>query len=213
MANADALLTSDLASYISAVKREIDHIPADRRQALALLSSFVSERSKAGKGSKLTFICTHNSRRSHLAQIWAQTAVHYCAVRNVETYSGGTESTAFNPRAVEAIRRAGFLVDSTQGDSNPVYEVRSTGQAAPMRCFSKVYDQPPNPREDYAAVMTCSAADQGCPIVNGAVERFAMIYDDPKAFDGTDLEAQKYDERCRQIAREMFYVFRNVQAS
>ena len=32
-------------------------------------------------------------------------------------------------------------------------------------------------------------------------------YDDPKAFDDTPAEAEKYDERSQQIAREMLYIF------
>ena len=37
-----------------------------------------------------------------------------------------------------------------------------------------------------------------------------LVVDDPKAFDDTALEAEKYDERSIQIASEMFYVFRNL---
>ena len=49
-------------------------------------------------------------------------------------------------------------------------------------------------------------------MVLGAAERIAITYEDPKAFDGTDREAEAYDERCRQIAREMLYVFSLVGA-
>jgi hypothetical protein len=206
----DVALTPELASYIAQVLGELDQIPADRRQRLSELSAFVAQQQRSGTPAKLTFICTHNSRRSHMSQVWAQTAAHYFGVPDVETYSGGTEATAFNPRAVAALRRAGFLIDDPGEGDNPVYQVRYVAEAEPMQCFSKVFDQAPNPSEGFAAVMTCSAADRSCPLVHGSAARIAIPFDDPKAFDGTDQESAKYDERCRQIAREMLYVFSAV---
>ncbi len=47
---------------------------------------------------------------------------------------------------------------------------------------------------------------------SGAEERISLMYDDPKAFDGTDLEVAKYDERCRQVAVEMFYLLDYVKS-
>jgi protein-tyrosine-phosphatase len=200
-----------LASFVSERTGEFDRVPVDRREKLLELSRFVGERTRSGKPADLTFICTHNSRRSHLSQLWAQTAAYYFGIDGVATYSGGTEATAFNPRAVAAIERAGFVVEKVDEKDNPIYTVRYADQAAAMECFSKVYDQEPNPKEGFAAIMTCSAADEACPIVSGAAERIAIPFDDPKAFDGTDQEAEKYDERCLQIAREMLFAFSQVE--
>jgi len=159
---------------------------------------------------RLVFICTHNSRRSHLSQIWAQTAAGRYGVAGVETFSGGTEATAFNPRAVTALRRAGFTIPEPEAGANPRYQVRCHAEAPPLVCFSKVYGDASNPRSDFYAVMTCSQADQNCPVVAGAAQRIALPFDDPKAFDGTLEEAAQYDERCRQIAREMLFIFSTV---
>jgi len=156
------------------------------------------------------FICTHNSRRSHLSQIWASTAAAYYGVPGVETYSGGTEATAFNPRAVAALKRAGFEISHSATQDNPHYTVRFHDNAPAMECFSKVYKQPPNPTADFCAIMTCAQADKNCPVVRGATLRIGVPYEDPKAFDGTPEEAAKYDERCQQIAREILYVFANA---
>jgi hypothetical protein len=142
-----------------------------------------------------------------MAQLWAQAAAHYFGISGVDTYSGGTEATAFNPRAVAALRRAGFEITQASEGENPVYDVRFTDEMEPLRCYSKVHNEPPNPDRGFAAVMTCSDADAACPIVFGAVQRIAITYDDPKTADGTPDEATIYDERCRQIAREMLYVF------
>jgi protein-tyrosine-phosphatase len=192
---------------------DLDLIPTERRATLDELATFIAERRRAGEQAELIFICTHNSRRSHMAQLWAQTAAHYFGLDHVATYSGGTEATAFNPRAVAALERAGFAIEATSAGENPVYAVRFIADMEPMTCFSKVYDQPPNPTAGFCAVMTCGEAEAACPIVFGAAARISLPYDDPKAADGTAEEEAVYDERCRQIAREMLYAFSRVAAS
>ena len=201
-----------LADYCGERRQEFDRIPTDRRRILEDLARAVGEMTEGSAKPGLIFICTHNSRRSHFAQIWAQTAARICGVSGMETFSGGTEVSAFNPRAVAAIERAGFLVEASPGSDNPTYLVRFDHDVEPMRCFSKIYDQPPNPTEDFVAVMTCSDADAACPVVFGASERFAIPYEDPKASDGTDRESRIYDERCREIAREMLFLFSRISA-
>lgn len=189
----------------------VDGIDEDRRGRLEELATFVRGRLDAGRPAELTFICTHNSRRSHLAQLWAATAAAYYGLDGVRTYSGGTEATAFNPRAVAAVERAGFAVESSGGD-NPRYQVRIGPEAEPMQCFSKVYDDAFNPQEGFAAVMTCTAADAACPFVPGADLRVGLPYVDPKESDDTPAEAQTYDERSVQIAREMFFLMSRVRS-
>ncbi len=210
MSSADAgshVLLPALSAYVADALVELDYIPVERRQQLHDLAMFVAERTRGGEPAPLVFICTHNSRRSHTAQLWAQAAAHHFGINGVETYSGGTEATAFDPRAVAALERAGFAIDAVSAGDNPLYAVRFSESAELMQCFSKVYDQPPNPTGGFCAVMTCGAADVGCPVVFGAARRIAITYDDPKAADGTTQEAAVYDERCRQIAREMLYAF------
>ena len=131
---------------------------------------------------------------------------------HVEAYSGGTQVTSFNSRAVAALNRAGFTIAEPQAIQNPRYRVRSGAHGPTLDCFSKVYSDSPNPKANFCAVMTCAVADQQCPIVQGASMRISLAFDDPKDFDGTPQEAQKYDERCRQIARELLYLFSEVQS-
>jgi protein-tyrosine phosphatase/arsenate reductase len=202
--------SGDLSSYIEAGKRAFDAIPDIRVEKLDEIAGFVRERVERGGIAKLTFICTHNSRRSHMAQIWAQTAAAWHGVPGVSTFSGGTEVSAFNPRAVAALRRAGLILEKADEGQNPVYRVGYAAGKPAMEAFSKVYSEPPNPQEDFCAVMTCSDADANCPIVSGAAKRVAIPYEDPKAFDGTDKESLMYDERCRQISNEMMYLFSRV---
>lgn len=189
---------------------EFDRIPAARKNLLNQLTSFVQQRLDAGAPVLLNFICTHNSRRSHIAQLWAYAAAHYWRLPNVSCFSGGTEATAFNPRAVRAMQEAGFDIRIATPGDNPVYEVRFAGDARPATVFSKTYDDPVNPRGDFAAVMTCSHADQNCPVVIGSAARISLTYDDPKDFDGTPQETAKYNERVREIGREILYAFSRV---
>ncbi|HRD54485.1 MAG TPA: protein-tyrosine-phosphatase [Flavobacteriales bacterium] len=203
-------LHPDLQRYVSErVLPAMSSIPAERKESLDLIAAFVKERKAEDKTADLTFICTHNSRRSHLSQIWAATAAWFYALDHVRTYSGGTEATAFNPRAVAAVERAGFHVVKPEG-KNPVYEVSFTPDAPSARCWSKKYDDPANPSKDFCAVMTCSEADKNCPIVFGALDRISLPYIDPKEADGTAEEAARYDERCLQIAAELFYVMQQA---
>lgn len=206
-----AKLYPDIQKRIRTAVGEFDRIGEHRKEKLEELSAYVRSQNRLGKPANLTFICTHNSRRSHLSQIWAQTAAAHYGVPGVTAYSGGTECTAFNPRAVAAIKRAGFKVEKTTEGENPIYHVRYSDRRPAITNFSKVYNYAPNPSKDFCAIMTCSSADKACPLVRGASLRVAIPFVDPKAFDGTDQEAAKYDERCRQICREMLYLFSQVR--
>ena len=209
--NMNTTMPSTLSATVAQLTKEFDLIPTERRETLQELTQFVEYKVKSGKPVYLNFICTHNSRRSHLSQLWAQAAAHYYGIENIFCYSGGTEATAFNPRAVKAMQDAGFNITKTKEGDNPIYEVRFAEDAAPVIAFSKKYDDPFNHNKDFAAVMTCSHADENCPLVLGASGRIALTYDDPKEFDGTSQEAAKYTERVHQIGREIFYSFSQVK--
>jgi arsenate reductase len=186
----------------------INEISLSRKDILGVLIDYVQLRLNTSESINLNFICTHNSRRSQFAQLWAQVAAYYYGLPTT-CYSGGVEETAFNERAVAAIRRAGFNIIS-KGDKNPRYTISYAEDAQPVIMFSKLYDDTNNPKADFAAVMTCSDADENCPYIPGAESRIQLLYDDPKEFDGTPEEAEKYDERSKQIATELFYVFSQV---
>lgn len=206
----DRTLHPDLQRYVNdRVIPAVAAIPAERKESLDQIAAFVKERKAASATADLTFICTHNSRRSHLSQLWAATAAWNFGQDHVRTYSGGTEATAFNPRAVAAVERAGFHVVKPEG-KNPVYEVSFTSDRNFEPCWSKKYDDAANPQKDFCAVMTCSEADKNCPIVFGALDRISLPYNDPKEADGTPEEAARYDERCLQIAAELWYVMQQA---
>ncbi len=194
--------------------RKLEHlrnieIPETRKQILQPLIEFIQHQKDSGEPIKLNFICTHNSRRSQLAQVWAQAISAHYGIQ-VECFSGGTEETAFFKNAVEALRRAGFILKSGAGE-NPHFEVYYSEEFEPLECYSKVYDSSVNPTKNFAAVMTCSHADENCPFIPGSKARIPLDYKDPKQFDDTPLAMEKYDERSDQIASEMIYVFENIK--
>ena len=148
-----------------------------------------------------------------MARLWAQAAARFCGVPGVAAFSGGTQVTAFDPRAVSAMVRAGFRIERSSNDvndDNPLYRVYAGNEIPPIHASSKTYHDPSNPQRGFCAVLTCSSADRECPVIPSADRRVLVPYEDPKAADGTDREAEVYDERCREICREMVWLFARV---
>jgi arsenate reductase len=210
-AQPSANLLPPLRSYVDEVANELDAISDERKVVLGEIAATIAERLGDGVDANVTFICTHNSRRSHMSHIWAQTAARYYGLDRVHAYSGGTEVTACNCRTITAMRRVGFAIEDATTDDNPLYLVRYAADRPPVRAYSKLYNADGNPKDGFIALMTCSAADKLCPVVEGAVARYAIHYTDPRLCDDTPTETTAYNERCREIAREMFYIMSEVR--
>jgi arsenate reductase len=185
-------------------------ISEERKEVLQPLIDYVQNKVNSKEEIRLNFICTHNSRRSHLGQIWAQTMAFQFGIRNVFCYSGGTEATAIFQKVEETLANQGFEIKQLSESQNPVYAIKFTENEPPIIGFSKTYFDAFNPKSNFGAIMTCNNADEGCPMVFGAETRFPIKYDDPKEFDGTDLMNEKYLERSLEIASEMYYVFSKI---
>lgn len=198
----------ELSQFISNFSEE--SISTERKEILQPLVDYIQSKINHAETIRLNFICTHNSRRSHLAQIWAQTMAFHFEIKNMFCYSGGTETTAMFPKVVEILISQGFQITKLSETENPVYAVKYSENESAVICFSKTYDNQFNPKANYAAIMTCNSADEGCPFVLGAEARFPIKYDDPKAFDQTDLQNEKYTERSLEIAQEMWWVFSQI---
>lgn len=198
-------MISQVKTYFEALN--LNEVPSERQAVLQPLVEYIKSKIETQQPINLTFICTHNSRRSHLGQVWAQVTAAYFGVENVHCFSGGTEATACNPRTIGALERAGLEVIKTTDLENPVYEIRFDDSSQPIIAFSKVYAQAPNPNRGFAAIMTCDHAEANCPFIAGAEKRIPILYIDPKVSDDTYAEATTYDARCKQIATEMKWVF------
>ncbi|WP_269242791.1 low molecular weight phosphatase family protein [Flavobacterium limnophilum] len=188
-----------------------ESISEERKIILQPLVDFIQGKASNNQEIRLNLICTHNSRRSHLSQVWAQTAAAHYNIKNVFCYSGGTEATAMFPMAAKTLAKQGFQIKTIAEGNNPVYAIKYNSNAHPIIGFSKTFDDDFNPQSEFAAIMTCSSADQGCPFIAGAEVRIPITFEDPKAFDNTPQQAEKYEERSLQIATEMFYVFSQIK--
>ena len=183
----------------------------ERKIILNPLIVFIQKKVEYKKQIRLNFICTHNSRRSHLAQVWSQTLAFYFKIDNVFCYSGGTETTALFPKVIETLVNQGFKSLKLSDIANSIYAIKFNENEAPIIGFSKSYDSQYNPKNDFAAILTCSQADSGCPFIAGAEVRIPITFEDPKAFDNSPFQSQKYTERSLQIASELFYVFSQIK--
>ncbi|MCH2045869.1 MAG: protein-tyrosine-phosphatase [Saprospiraceae bacterium] len=204
------MLTTSIHNFYQEIEKEFDQISDTRKEKLSQLSSYISAKFNKKQIPKLVVICTHNSRRSHMGQILLAAGASYLQLPELETYSGGTEATAFHKNAIKAFHRLGFLITTTQDTVNPVYKVNWADNMLPYQAFSKNYREVPNPQSNFAAIMVCSEADEGCPLVLGCDFRIALPFEDPKEFDGTTLEQSKYDAKIREIGREMLFILKKV---
>jgi len=209
MTSTKTILFPEIENVIATLNFE--SIPTERKIVLQPLVDFIQAKLSNGKEIRLNLICTHNSRRSHLSQVWAQTAAAHYGIKNVFCYSGGTEATAMFPMAAKTLAKQGFQIKTIAEGNNPVYAIKYAANAHPIIGFSKTFDYDFNPQSEFAAILTCSSADQGCPFIAGAEVRIPITFEDPKAFDNTPQQAEKYEERSLQIATEMFYVFAQIK--
>lgn len=204
-----------MTSFIADVERFInekvlpnfDNIPNERKDNLRKVISFIQDE-KDNECVQLLFVCTHNSRRSQFTQVWTKIASDFYNIENIHSYSCGTEVTACDKRTIEALKRNGIQVKVEMEDTlNPVYHLNYSNEKEEIICYSKLYKDEKNPQKNFASIMTCSHADNNCPYLPGAKVRIPLRYNDPKEYDGTELEQEKYNETSLIIATELFYIF------
>jgi len=123
---------------------------------------------------KVLFICTHNSARSQMAEGLLRTLYD----DRYEAYSAGTEETAVNPYAIEAMRLAG--IDISGHRSKTVQEFRG-------RIFDLV-------------VTMCDSARESCPFFPGK-KVIHKSFEDPSRAEGSDEQVLAVFERVRDEIR------------
>ena len=205
--------SNDLSGVCSSLERQAKKLlesGSPRAAAIGELASKIVTMIEGKGKALLTFICTHNSRRSQIAQVMASKAAEHMRVDAIQFFSGGTEVTACNPRTVDALRRLGLSIEQLEFQSNPRYSVKINPDKEPLELFSKKYDHYANPKKDFIAVMVCSDADENCPLVRGCTSRVSLPYNDPKSSDNTDSETAVYDMKCLEIGSEQFALLQLV---
>jgi len=203
-------LFSEIEMLIKALN--LESISSERKALLQPLIDYIQSKVSKNQEIRINFICTHNSRRSHLSQVWAQTMANYFTIKNVFCYSGGTEATALFPMVAETLQNSGFQIKKISAKHNPIYSIKYAANEHPIIGFSKKLDDEFNPKSEFVAIMTCIQADDDCPYIAGAEKRIPIPFEDPKAFDNTPQQAEKYNERSMQIATEMRYVFSQINS-
>jgi protein-tyrosine-phosphatase len=204
-------LYKNLNQSVNELIIEFDLITESRKLELENLALAINESLTNFGKSEITVICTHNSRRSQLGQLWIKAAAIHYGIKNIYTFSGGTEATSFNFRMVNAVKEYGFKVKQLDENVNPKYHISLGEEDESMDIlYSKVYSENYNPQSNYIAVMVCSQADEGCPFVAGAFKRISLPYLDPKEFDDTEFESIKYLEKVKEIGREMLYTVSKI---
>ena len=203
-------LFSEIAQVIKGLNPQT--ISTERKAILQPLTEFIQSKVSNQQDIRINFICTHNSRRSHLSQVWAQTLAFHFNIKNVFCYSGGTESTALFPIVAETLQNSGFQIKTISKNENPIYSIKYAYNQHPIIGFSKRLNDDFNPKSEFVAIMTCDSANEACPFVSGAEKRIPITFEDPKAFDNTPQQAEKYNERSLQIATELFYVFSQINS-
>lgn len=187
-----------------------ENISNDRKNILQPLIDYIQGKVNSKKPVNLNFICTHNSRRSHLSQVWAQTSASFYNIDNVHCYSGGTQETALFPKVAETLENQGLQILKIADSINPIYAIKFDENCLPIIGFSKKYNDAFNPISNFAAILTCSQADEGCPFISGAEKRIPITYEDPKISDDTTEQTEVYKQRSFQIATEMMYIFSQI---
>lgn len=202
-------MNSTLKTTVSEILN-FNFIDDQRKANLQPLVVYIQEKFNRKEAINLNFICTHNSRRSHLAQIWAQFAAAYYNIQNINCYSGGTQETALFPKVAETLENQGLQILKIADSINPIYAIKFDENCLPIIGFSKKYNDAFNPISNFAAILTCSQADEGCPFISGAEKRIPITYEDPKISDGTAEQTEVYKQRSTEIATEMMYIFSQI---
>lgn len=203
------IFSPKLIDYCTRLTEQFDQIDEQRRAELNEVSNFIRGKRKDGLPVNINVICTHNSRRSQIGQIWLEISAIWYNISMLSSYSGGTEATAFNHRSVAALQRAGIPIVQITSGNNPRYKVELT-KASNRLLFSKKYNDQSNPQENFIAIMVCDSASEACPVVLGAEKRFAILYKDPKSSDDTSEEKKAYDAAVELIGTEIFYMLSQI---
>lgn len=186
------------------------NISEDRKKILLRISDRISTIYKKESLVHLNFICTHNSRRSQLAQVWGFFAATHFKL-NINSFSGGTTVTAFFKNTLKTLQKAGFSFQlSDFSHQNPKYIISFKGSTKTILGFSKKYNHPEN-KNPFIAITTCNNADKNCPFIPEATARFHLPFVDPKASDKTDLQNETYLKTNEQIAAEIYFIFSEIK--
>ena len=200
----------EIELIISKLLFSFDSIPSPRKQKLIELAAQLKVALSCANELNLVFVCTHNSRRSHMGQLWGQLAAHYYGVNNVNSFSAGTEVTELNTNVIEMLQKVGCKVSTFQNVSNPAYLIEF-GENQSLTCFSKLMEHDANPKVDFFAIMMCTEAEANCPFIPGAIHRIGLPFEDPKVYDNTTMVSAAYLSTFEEIGLQILFLFNQIK--
>ena len=204
-------MSKTLKEYIKVILKNIDMgLEKDRKDKLVELAQIIKINHEQQNTVKITFICTHNSRRSQFSQVWAHVSSLYFKLDFIKPFSGGIEIDTVNLNVINSLINTGLKIEKTLR-GKAIYQLKSFKKDKGINLYSKVYNSKLNPSEHFIAIMTCSDADQMCPVIKGAYKKISLPYSDPRVADNTGLEKEVYNQTCSIIAEEMFYLMKQVK--
>lgn len=189
------MLTETLDDYISETIDNFSLSPG-RVDMLEKIATTLFKIKSTQDELNVVFVCTHNSRRSHMAQVMFAAMVEHLEIDHTNSFSAGTEATEVHPLTISSLQEVGF--DVVKKDSTH----KLTSGDMSLDLFSKKYDHP-SIKSPFVAIMVCDEADNSCPTLPQAVKRFSLPYKDPKSADGTEVEQKVYATTLYKIGEEM----------
>ena len=200
-----------LDEYVRDFPEEFRKIPEDRRYRLNEIIYFLEEQEVNEAPWQLLFISTNQSTVSQMAQVWSKAAAYYFGFTDLQSYSGGLDPADISVSTIKALEKAGFIVYRTDVSGTEVYRVKYSFNLQPILTFPKKINHVRNPQSDFMAVIVDENADLNIQNIKGTYHRLFLNYDDPIGYEGSELEDEMFDESCRQVAVEMFYVFARLR--
>jgi hypothetical protein len=200
-----------LNEYVRDFPKEFRKIPEERRFRLNEMVYFLEGQYQNNAPWQITFISTNESTVGQMAKAWSKAAAYYFGFKNFEPYSGGIKPGEISVRTIVALEKAGFIVYKSHINEVDVYRIKYSFNLEPVIAFPKKINHTKNPGNNFMAVILDGNADLNINNVRGTYDRLFLEYEDPKGYEGSDLENQKFNESCRQVAVEMFYVFSQLK--
>jgi len=200
-----------LNEYVKDISGEFRKIPEDRRYRLNEIIYFLEGQRENKEPWQLIFISTDQSSVSLMAQVWSKVAAYYFNFPNFQSFSGGIKPNEISVNSITTMEKAGFIIYKSDIDGIDVYRVKYSYNLTPIIAFPKKIEHVKNPYDNFMAVFVEENADVNISNIRGTYHRLLLNYIDPEGYDGSGLEDQVYEESCRKVAIEMFYVFSQLR--
>jgi len=200
-----------LHNYARELYPDYDDIPTERKYYLDVIADYIRNKKMVGKTAEILFVGTNQSTRSLMAQAWAHVAAYYYGLEDIAFHSAGINQSPVPTETIQAMERAGFIAYKIDEQGRVFYQLKYANNQDPIIIFPKKIDDRSNPFSDFMSVMVCPNATGNLSTIKGSFNRLELTYHDPLGYEDTDEGERKYDEICRTIALEMFYVFSQLK--